>query len=195
MKAISRIVYLPLLFLLPMMVPAARAQDKGEISVFGGYSHSWNISANQGWNASIAGNVAKHLAFVADFSESNGSVKYSSPNFRSEDNYRNFGFLFGPRYVNTVRKRWTPFAHALFGLERLRTEGQGTSGLTAFSYGPFAENAFAAAFGGGIDIRLNNRVSVRALQFDGVGIDNNGYWGYYLRASFGAVFRLSGGSK
>jgi hypothetical protein len=180
------------LFCLMLIAPfTAKAQDRGEISVFGGYSHAWNASTNHGWNTSIAGNVAKHLALVADFSGSYRTIK-SSGYFQSEDQYRNYSFLFGPRYVHTIQKRWTPFAHALFGLERETAKGRYTSGTTTISYGPYANNVFALAIGGGIDLRVNDRVSVRALQFDGVGLTDNGFWGYYLRASFGVVFRLTG---
>jgi hypothetical protein len=139
--------------------------------------------------------VAKHLALVADFSGFYGSDKYSGPNFRSEDIYRNYGFLFGPRYVHTVGKRWTPFAHALLGLERYSARGQYTIGSTTTIYGPHANYVLALAFGGGIDMRVNDRVSVRALQFDGVGIEEDGLWGYFLRASFGVVLNLSGAPR
>ena len=184
------------LFSLALMIPlAVRAQDRGDISVFGGYLQAWNADANQGWNASVSGTIINHLALVADFSGLYGSSKYTDSYFKSEDKYRHYKILFGPRYVHTIGKRWTPFAHCLVGLEKAGSKGWYTSETTSGSYGPYAGNAFAVAVGGGIDLGVNNRFSVRALQFDGVGLMDSGFWGYYVRASFGAVLHLSKASE
>ena len=46
-----------------------KAQERGEVSVFGGYSYSPELFDSQnGWKASISGNVMTHLALVGDFS-------------------------------------------------------------------------------------------------------------------------------
>jgi hypothetical protein len=185
MKAISRIVYLPLLFLLPMMAPAARAQDKGEISVSGGYSQQWDLfNAMHGWDASVAGNVMKHLALVADI-----SGYYNSDTFyQTQYKYRNYSFLFGPRYVHAIGSRWTPFAHFLMGGYR---QTQNASGSPYYS-GSNSRNWFALDLGGGFDIRVSNRFSIRPLQVDLERIGNGDSKGYFGRASFGVVYRLTG---
>jgi len=183
-----------IMWILPFTV---QAQERGEISVFGGYSHLWaDVSANHGWIASLAGNIARHMALVADFSGQHSSMSYAYYGVQTEAQYRSYSFLFGPRYVRTIGKRWTPFAHALVGLKRDTSEGWYSFGSTPVSYGPSSNYIFLPlALGGGIDIRLGDRVSVRALQLDGVGMTEYGGWGYYVQASFGAVFRLSGVSK
>jgi hypothetical protein len=186
-----------LVFLWPCLVwilPfTAKAQEKGEISVFGGYSYRWNTNENHGWHASIAGNIARHLAIVGDFSGHYGSNSYAGYAFQTGDRSRGYAFLFGPRYVHTIQKRWTPFAHALVGVERHSSEGWYSWGgeTNKISYGPNPDNVFAVAFGGGLDINLCRRISVRALQVDGVGIADGGFWGYYVRASVGVVFHLN----
>ena len=176
-----------LLWALPF---TAKAQERGDVSVFGGYSHRWNANAIHGWNASLPGNVTNHMALVADFSGYYWSDSYAASSYQSEYQSRNYSFLFGPRYVHTIQKRWTPFAHALVGLERDTGEGWYSIGSTRTFYGPSSSHMLALAFGGGIDIRVSNRISVRALQLDGVGLESQGFWGYYLRASFGAVIHL-----
>jgi hypothetical protein len=45
------------------------------------------------------------------------------------------------------------------------------------------------------NISANNHFSVRAIQFDGVGLMDDGLYGYYLRASSGLVFHLTGASN
>jgi len=181
------------LCLMGILPVAAYAQEPGDISVFGGYAHTWVTQRNHAWNASIAGNLTKHLALVADFSGNYHSDSYADPYYQGENHQQNHTFLFGPRYLYTINKRWTPFAHVLFGLERETSKGWYRLGSTTNSYGPNSFNYFAAAFGVGLDIKINNRISVRPIQFDGVGITDDvfsPFWGYYLRTSFGAVIRL-----
>jgi opacity protein-like surface antigen len=192
MRAVLRncCLYLVLFFLLVTVAPsAADAQDRGEISVFGGYSYLYHLfSAQHGWNASVASNVTKHIALVADFSGHYGSETY----LESENTHRDYSFLFGPRYVHTIGKRCTPFAHALIGNYR---ETHNTSGLPAAYNRSISKNRLALGFGIGLDIRVSDRISIRALQLDIVSIENSGFGDYYGRASFGAVFSLTGGPK
>jgi hypothetical protein len=161
----------------------AMAQDVGEIGVFGGYSESFELFSSQhGWNASIAGIAATHLALVADFSWYTGKESYYE--------YRDCTFLFGPRYVHGIGKRWTPFVHGLLGLYQ---RNQDPSGSMASYNVPGSRNLFALDLGGGIDVRVNNRLLVRILQLDGLR-SSDGHWGYG-RVSFGAVICLTGVSK
>jgi hypothetical protein len=163
---------------------ASKAQDRGEISVFGGYSYLNDVfSSKHGWNASLAGNVTRHVALVADFSGHYGPESW----FQSAN--RNYSFLFGPRYVYTIGKRWTPFAHALIGNF---WETQNIGGSPAVPSGSTSTNWLALDLGGGVDIRMSSRISVRALQLDIVRISNGNSHDHYGRVSFGAVFRLTG---
>jgi hypothetical protein len=184
--SMKRKLLLALACLALMATLESQAQEKGDISTFGGYSH-YIVDGNNGWNVSLAGNVTKHLALVTDASE-----HFKSANYAKKD----FSLTFGPRYIHTIRNRVTPFAHFLFGLEhespRARYEG-------LFSKPSYrALNALVYIIGGGADVRISNRLSVRALQIDLgcyknsssiIGLDG------YLRASFGVVFRLTNASK
>lgn len=84
-------------------------------------------------------------------------------------------FLFGP-HVTLWRKRISPFVHTLFGVTRLRADSGGPV---------YADSAFTLAAGGGADLRITRRLSVRLLQAD------------YLRRRFFDQnpdhFRVSGG--
>jgi len=181
------------LFVLPTIL---KAQDRGTLSVFGGYSQPVvNLDRGHGWNASVAGNLTKHFALVADVSGYYSSSDYTTSMISSEDQSSQHIFLFGPRYMYTIKERWTPFAHALFGWDRMAESGRNAFGSTAFEYDR-SDNAFAVAFGVGLDYKVNNRFSIRPIQIDGVGLrSGDGWgWGYFIRTSFGAVFYLDGGN-
>jgi hypothetical protein len=180
-----RISLLFLSFLASMMPFAAQAQERGEISVFGGFSEAGDFfHSGSGWNVSISGNVMKHVALVADISGhySGGSTGW----FGSPPNHK-YSFLFGPRYVHTFGQRWTPFAHALFGAYR-ETRQPGEPGSNS-------KNMAAFSFGGGLDIRITDWFSVRVSQIDAVIARENGSRHDYARFSAGAVFHLKGASR
>lgn len=84
-------------------------------------------------------------------------------------------FLFGPQF--RVRSgRVTKYAHALFGAYRA---GGGVPGTH-----------FAMGFGGGVDVRLNRRFSVRALQADFIPVNEGYRWKDHVRLETGIVFRF-----
>jgi hypothetical protein len=189
----NKIIVSLLVFWVLMTAFDAYAQEKNDISIFGGYSYIVypKLSGCRGWNASLASNVKKHLALAADLSGQYQSR--NSANGLSRGKYRDFSFLFGPRYVHSIRNRVTPYAQILFGLHH--RSDQGTDTLWGMTYRYMNSlNAFAVAIGGGIDVRVNDRFSVRVLQLDGIMMRNNRFflgWDGYGRASFGAVFHLN----
>ncbi len=57
-------------------------------------------------------------------------------------------------------------------------------------------NFFTGAIGVGADIKLNNRVSIRPIQLDAIGVRlSPGHWNFQSRVLFGAVFRLNKNSN
>ncbi|MEO8658184.1 MAG: hypothetical protein ABI693_06925 [Bryobacteraceae bacterium] len=104
-----------------------------------------------------------------------------------------FTYLFGPR-VSLRRSRITPYAQALFGGAR-----QWTSFVnpTTLAYNP-PGNGFAAAFGGGMDIRVRDHILVKPFQMEYLMTQVSNPWSTAgtqngLRYSAGVVFTL--GSK
>jgi outer membrane immunogenic protein len=67
-------------------------------------------------------------------------------------------YVFGPRISYHSDRRITPFAQVLFGGAH---GGESIAGGTSGS-----ENAFAMTIGGGVDYRINHRLSLRPLQVD-----------------------------
>ncbi|HJU56333.1 MAG TPA: outer membrane beta-barrel protein [Pyrinomonadaceae bacterium] len=64
--------------------------------------------------------------------------------------------------------RFKPFAHALFGVANQKLDVDSPQLPAIFGISDFHvnETSFAMAFGGGIDIKLNDRLDVRAGQID-----------------------------
>ena len=156
---------------------AAPAQEAPKAEVFGGYSYGG--SGAHGWNGSAAVNFNRWLGLVADFGGQ--YTRLEEPG--SSERIRTHTFLFGPRFSVRRHRRLTPFAHALLGAAHTDSRAR-EAGLDLH----FTDTSFAAALGGGLDVRAGRRVSVRAFQLDYLrsqlfgGTQNKG------RLAFGLVF-------
>lgn len=139
----------------------AQAQEPAsapKMELYGGYDYiRFNIHSNvagqppfQTFNANGAGgqlvfNVNNWLGVLGDASG------YWATNSRTAG--AAFPYLFGPR-ANLRRSAFTPFAQALFG--GIVTSG----GIKTTGW----QNNFAMAVGGGIDVRVSKRLSIRPVQ-------------------------------
>lgn len=133
---------------------AVMAQDTPKAEVFGGYS--WAGGNFHGWNASVTGNVTKRIGITADFSGHYGS-ELAGPIFVNQNAH---SFLFGPRY--TFRgKRVSPFVYALFGVTRFQQ-----SATIAGQKLSESDSGFSSAVGVGMDVKVTERVAIRAFQID-----------------------------
>jgi hypothetical protein len=180
----KRMIPLFFIFWAGVMPFTVKAQERGAVSVAGGYMYAGDIwDSAHGWNVSVAGNAVKHLALVADFS----GFSLSDSWFQSKSAYSNYSLLFGPRFV--TGKQWMPFAHVLYGLYR---ENKNVTGSPAAYNESSSRSHFVLDLGGGLDIRVSNRVSARLLQLDVIGPLSRGCWfGPFGRVSFGAVIHLN----
>jgi opacity protein-like surface antigen len=139
---------------------AVMAQDHPKAELFGGYSYG-RINPGQGfdginlngWHASIAGNVNNWFGIAGDF-----SGHYGNPTILGiKVNTKNHTYLFGPRISYRNNEKVTPFAHVLFGGANSRGSALGVG---------VSESAFAMAFGGGVDAKINDNFAFRVAQFD-----------------------------
>ena len=151
-----------------MSLSAVAADSKAE--VFAGYQYSRLDGADlNGWNGALTGNLTQHLGVTADFSGSYQTIGGIST--------KTYTYTFGPVISGRKDEKFVPFAHALFG-------GVHTSG----SLGNVSAtvSGFAMMIGGGIDVSLSDRLSIRAGQFDWMSLRANG-------SSDNNNFRYSGG--
>ena len=154
-----------------------------------------------GINVSGVYNVGRYFGLKADVSATYSNQGYSftvptsgggtgSVGFETKSSLYNF--LGGIQIKNNSHdRRVRPFAHALVGAAhtRVKLSGLGCSigvDCTAFEGG--SETNLAAAFGGGLDIKLNRRVQLRAIQVDYNPIWFDGGRQNNIRLGFGFVF-------
>lgn len=165
--------------LLWLALPVAGAAG----DLFGGYSferasgsESAAAVSRHGWNASLAVGLAGPLALVAD-----ASGHYGSSDGVDRDQLTLMG---GPRVSFLRGGRASPFVHALFGLLR-ETAGIKVLDITISE----EENRFGMLFGGGLDVRVAARWSVR-LEGDYERSSKDGDSQNGFRACVGAVYRF-----
>lgn len=134
------------------LAPAA-GQQVPKAEVFGGYS--WSGGNFHGWNASVTGNVTKRFGIVADF-----SGHYGSELGLVRVDQHAHSFLFGPR-VSFRGKKFTPFVYGVFGVTRFAE-----SAVIAGQHLSAVSTGFSLAVGGGLDVKVNERIAIRAFQLD-----------------------------
>jgi opacity protein-like surface antigen len=168
-----------ILLLLIAALPVA-AQDVPKAELFGGYS--WAGGNFHGWDTSVTANVNRWLGLTANFSghyghEQGGIIR---------EQQRAISYLFGPRFTLRKNKRVTPFAYALFGgvNYNVRLTISGQTLVTA------TDTGFNLALGGGLDVKLNEHLSLRAFQLDYLRPNFFGESHNRGRLAFGLVLRL-----
>jgi opacity protein-like surface antigen len=165
-----------LIALLGFAACSAQAQDK--IEVFGGYSYlrastSWdetlrcpgppcpvtivNSKLNlNGWEVSGRYKMKPWLGLGADFSSHYGSFNGIK--------YHELTYLFGPQI--SLPGKVSPFAHVLVGGAHSTSGTVVSPNSLVAAAGGSPNNAFAAAVGAGIDIKIAPLVSFRPVQID-----------------------------
>jgi hypothetical protein len=127
-----------------------------------------------GFEASVIGNLNRYVGIKGDFSMYFNNRQVRGGQFQScvgtvctsstqdfKVNSRAAYFMGGPEIKGRNHTRFTPFAHALFGLVNSRSEFSTTGAINISD--EVSETAFTMAFGGGLDIRATKRISFRAL--------------------------------
>lgn len=149
--------------------------QSGKSEVFGGYSlerisggcgtdyrcGAYNIGATtnlNGWTASMTGYIFHSFGLSAQFSGNYGNAGFAGGGGGLATVHR-YAYQFGPVY--TFRwQRASAFTHALFG-----GISQGVSQTSPNGVVP-SYTSFLWSVGGGVDIKLSNRLSVRVAQLD-----------------------------
>jgi hypothetical protein len=142
----------------------AHAQIPTSGNIFVGYSYSQTrpnspVGLN-GWEGSLEGKFLPWIGMVADFGVGYGTNNIARPItcpttgcVPVSQSVRRYTYLFGPQLSIPIR-RFTPFAHALFGAAHINDQEA-------------TDTSFASAIGGGLDYRLIHGLAVR-LQGDDI---------------------------
>lgn len=159
-------------------VGSLAAADAPRVEIFGGYSHlelEDDVDVN-GFEVALTGNLNSWLGWVADYSRYERTFELGLGGVEGDTQL----FLFGPRLTFRAT-RVEPFAHVLAGGARFNIDALGFSA---------SDTAFAAAFGGGVDVKLNDWVAIRAIQADYVVTRFFNETQNNARLSVGVVLRL-----
>jgi opacity protein-like surface antigen len=122
-----------------------------------------------GLNASIAGFFNSAFGIQADFSFHRDEDSASLIGGRSSIENRVFYFMGGPIFKFRNISKVEPFVHVLAGGANTRYEVEtirDVAGGTLRSSFDTSSTDFAAGIGGGLDIRVGERFSIRAIQVD-----------------------------
>jgi hypothetical protein len=184
--------------LIPSVFASGQNQptDYNKVEVFAGYSNGSGLFENldgiqdveHGFNVAAVYNFHRYFGVKVDAS---GTYKVfnNSPFFRTKHSLYNV--TAGIQIKNNKRTgRFKPFAHVMAGFAKHsdRTTAPCPVGITCPPI-DFDFDGFAMVAGGGLDIRVNRRIDIRAVQIDlnPIGVDS-----IYLNTRFstGIVFKF-----
>jgi len=181
---------LPLVALLLIFPTIALAQSDNykKWEFFGGYSalHFDNLSGDtdiaalndvlgekqtlRGLNLAVTRNFHRYVGATFDYSLHLREDNFSRPLGSGTVDSTVQNFLGGITIKNNDEDGPTfkPFAHALVGVANQKIDIDSPQLPAVFGISDFHvnETSFAMAFGGGIDIKLNKRFDIRAVQVD-----------------------------
>jgi len=151
---------------------ASRAEELHKAELFGGFSYArgFPYDANMyGWNASLAGVINREVSIVGDV-----SGNYTNP--MSGSRFLMHSIAGGPQ-ISLRHGKIMPFARILAGVNHV-------------SYGGHSNNNFSTILGAGLDVSVNKRLSIRALQADWIHVFHGGsgwFFGSEERINIGRV--------
>jgi opacity protein-like surface antigen len=176
-----------------LMVSFAVAQEiPSKVQVFAGYSlvhadygnlngtivdqdlrqpgGTFGLTGNyNGWSAEGQYNATRWIGIAGDV-----GGRYGTPFTTPGDNsarglpaFTAYSFLAGPVISYRTKSKITPYAHALFGVERASLAASTITGTeTAVNSSATSYDDFTMALGAGLDYKLTQRFSVRPAQLD-----------------------------
>jgi len=141
-----------------------------------------------GFEGFVKGNVSRYVGLKGAYSFHHKTfdvTSFGTPAVNVEVDADVHQFLGGVELKDNARETGVkPFAHVLAGVANARGRVSGPG--IAFSEN---ETGFAAAVGGGVDFRINDRVDFRAIQFDWNPTRDNGQTSNNFRVGIGLIFR------
>jgi len=152
--------------------------------VFAGYTFMNSGLQNYGFDQeNLNGETLQLSVYLHNNIGVTGEVTrtYGSNVAESGENVSRYTYLFGPTYSLRTSSVATPFVHVLFGADHER--------LSISYLGDESNNSFAAAFGGGLDVRAADHLALRLAQIDYIYTNHSG-GEHTFRYSGGVVLRF-----
>lgn len=184
----KRLISLTALLLIFAPTTLAQSDDYIRWEFFGGYSvlrfdnlgdDTDNPVVNEvlgekntlrGFNLAVNYNFNRYFGVKGDYSLHLREDNFSRPLGSGTIDTTVHNFLGGIQVKNNSEDGPTfkPFGHALFGVANQKIDVDSPQLPVVFGLSDFSvnETSFAMAFGGGIDIKVNRRIDIRAVQVD-----------------------------
>lgn len=171
-------------------------EDRNEIREFFNERESFN-----GINVSGVANVTRYVGIKGDFSATYRNDEFSVPvvvgtttqNVGFKLNSQLYNVLGGAQFKdNASTARIKPFGYALAGVGIGRVKVKSLTCPTGVDCSDFtsdSEKGFAMAFGGGLDIKINDRIDFRAIKADYNPIRFDSGTQHNFRVGIGFVFK------
>jgi hypothetical protein len=141
-----------------LLISLSAVASDSKAEVFGGYQYSRLDGVNlNGFDGALNVGLQEHIGVTADFSGA-----YKNQNGPSLKNYT---YTFGPVISGRKDAPFVPFVHALFGGFHTTVDVLGVSD---------SANGFAMQIGGGVDVRMSDKLALRAGQFDWMSLRSHG---------------------
>ncbi len=188
MEPMKRILTLATVLLICTTTAFAQSDDYKKWEFFGGYSalnfdnlgdDTDNAAVNdllsekntlRGFELAVTRNFHKYVGAKFDYSLHLREDDFSRPAGSGTVDTTVQNFLGGLQVKDNSEDgpRFKPFAHALFGVANQKIDVDSPQLPIVLGVSDFHvnETSFAMAFGGGIDIKLNDRIDIRAAQID-----------------------------
>lgn len=177
-----------IVLILTSSASAGLSQDRAKPELFVGYSYQntdsgikssdfigTSISQTSldnrfglnGLNVSATGYFSKRVGITGDFSAAFENRTDNFGTIQATSKLSLYNITGGPQVKFFGTNRATPFIHALFGVARRSLRESALNPTTS----PIASandttTSFAMNLGGGIDVRLNDRLDLRIIQLD-----------------------------
>jgi len=183
--------------------------NKNEFYV--GYSHQQVDEGGRrnlnGFEGSYTRNIRRYLGIRGTVSGAfeNTTLRGTIPNpaggsFEFQQDYKRsvYNFLGGVQFKDNASKaRFKPFAFALGGVAANRsqfknlacTSGNCPTSIPFITNATFTDTGLAGSFGGGLDIKINDKIDFRAIQVDYNPIYSNSRVDNNFRIGIGIVFK------
>lgn len=196
---------------LSLCVFAQNNDDYKKNEFYAGFSHQQVGNSDRvpynGFEVSYVRNVHRYVGIKGDFSASYRNLAFTSPSFvssgitypsvRFKNNNSLYNFLGGVQIKdNASTGRLKPFAHALVGVAHNRSKVKFIECLSNCSSpalttpnNTFTDTGFGGAFGGGLDVKVNDKIDFRLIQVDYNPVYTNSRVNNNFRFGIGIVFK------
>lgn len=125
-----------------------------------------------GFDGSVTYNVSRYFGIKGDVTGHFKSGQFvdtvGGVTFTIDTKDRLYNFLGGVQVKdNATKARLKPFGHALFGAARYSARLQQVATVAAANYIlEDSDTSFAMKLGGGLDVRVNDRIDIRLIELD-----------------------------